>query len=141
MWLLGDRIRTNLKYLPPDNFHFGLWSFPLLQVFWHLCKLFLHCWSLSLIGALFSMREVSEQRLGLRFFFFFLFHLYSVDICNRWKINVSDVPVNVKNKAHFEGWNVKSCVFCASVGIFLQMLCGVGANLQVFRLVFQPCSH
>lgn len=35
--------------------------------------------------------------------FFFLFHLYSVDICNRWKINVSDVPVNVKNKAHFEG--------------------------------------
>lgn len=49
------------------------------------------------------MREVSEQRLGLRLLFFFLFHLYSVDICNRWKIYVSDVPVNVKNKAHFEG--------------------------------------
>lgn len=36
---------------------------------------------------------------------FFLLHLYSVDICNGWKINVSDVPVNVnKNKAHFEGY-------------------------------------
>lgn len=22
-------------------------------------------------------------------------HLYSIDICNGWKINVSDVPVNV----------------------------------------------
>lgn len=36
---------------------------------------------------------------------FFLLHLYSIDICNGWKINVSDVPVNVnKNKAHFEGY-------------------------------------
>lgn len=35
---------------------------------------------------------------------FFLLHLYSVDICNGCKINVSDVPVNVnKNKVHFEG--------------------------------------
>lgn len=27
--------------------------------------------------------------------FFFLLHLYSIDICNEWKINVSGVPVNV----------------------------------------------
>lgn len=33
--------------------------------------------------------------MGFCFLFFFLLHLYSIDICNGWKINVSDVPVNV----------------------------------------------
>lgn len=44
-----------------------------------------------------------RAEIRIEIIFFFLFHLYSVDICNRWKIYVSDVPVNVKNKAHFEG--------------------------------------
>lgn len=32
---------------------------------------------------------------GIFIFYFVLLHLYSIDICNGWNINVSDVPVNV----------------------------------------------
>ncbi len=57
-------------------------------------------------------------------FFFFLLHLYSIDICNGWKINVSDVPVNVnkikpvlKATQHVPRCDNSSCILSeASVG-------------------------
>lgn len=48
-------------------------------------------WSLVLSER--SLR--TEDGIFELFFFFLLLHLYSVDICNGCKINVSDVPVNV----------------------------------------------
>lgn len=47
-------------------------------------------WSLVLCE-----RSLRERRMGFLFFIFVLLHLYSIDICNGWNINVSDVPVNV----------------------------------------------
>lgn len=48
-------------------------------------------------------------------FVFFLLHLYSIDICNGWKINVSDVPVNVnKIKPILKGKKKTSCIFCVA---------------------------
>ena len=53
--------------------------------------------------------------------FFFLLHLYSIDICNGWKINVSDVPVNVnKIKPILKGKKNKT--------IFLHVLRGCCAG-------------
>lgn len=43
-----------------------------------------------------SLWEKSQRAQdGIFIFYFVLLHLYSIDICNGWNINVSDVPVNV----------------------------------------------
>lgn len=108
-----------INRVPADSLHFALWSFPLSQGSWQetfLSELFsallklVTDWSLVLS----EKRLSTEDRISFLFFvflFFFLFllHLYSIDICNGWKINVSDVPVNVnKIKPILKGtwWHV-----------------------------------
>lgn len=69
----------------------------------------LHC--RDFLCELLLLKLVSDWSLAvLIFVFLFLLHLYSIYICNGWKINVSDVPVNVnKIKPVLKGARCEWC--------------------------------